>query len=305
MLVTGATGFIGRQSLPLLTKRGYEVHGTYLQREPEHQRGISFHRVDLLDPAQTTALLKEIRPSHLLHFAWYAIPGLYWTSNENLRWLEASQHLIQEFRSRGGKRLVSAGTCAQYDWSLGNELFIERITPSSPATPYGQSKQSIESIITLANKESSMTSAVGRIFMLYGPYEHPDRLVSGVIRGLLQHEPVPCSLGNQARDVLYVKDVASAFVALMESQVSGCINIASGQSLCIKDLIQQIATTLGGESLIEWGKRPMPTREPVTLVADVRRLREEVGWTPAYSLTKGLNETIAWWSRQLAAISDP
>ncbi len=63
------------------------------------------------------ALLARVAPSHLLHFAWIATPGMYWHSAENFRWLGASQHLLRRFRARGGMRAVMAGSCVEYDWS--------------------------------------------------------------------------------------------------------------------------------------------------------------------------------------------
>jgi len=300
VLVTGATGFIGRHCLPLFKAQGYDVHGVSWQQNPESVSGITFHRLDLLDPGQTSKILRDVQPTHLLHLAWYAVPRLYWTSEENKRWLEASRHLIQQFQSLGGKRLVIAGTCAEYDWSLGTERFDEVLTPLAPATLYGQCKQSLDAWVESFTHETGMSAACGRIFMLYGPHEHPDRLVSGIIRGLLQRQPVPCSLGDQIRDVMYVKDVAAAFAALLDSAVSGPVNIATGEPLRVKDLIHRIATMLQGQSFMRFGERPMPVGEPGKIVADVRRLREDVGWHPTYTLDQGLVETISWWKQRMA-----
>jgi len=304
VLVTGATGFIGRQSLPLLLAQSYDVHGVYWKQEPCNIPDVSFHRANLLDASQLSSLLQKVRPSHLLHFAWYAVPGLYWTSQENKQWLNSSQHLVREFQSNGGQRAVLAGTCAEYDWSFVADAYDERSSPVVPATLYGQCKQSLGSFLDSFSRDTGLSSAWGRIFMLYGPHEHPARLVSGMIRAFLQHQTAPCTLGEQIRDVLYVKDVAAAFVALLESHVSGPVNIASGEPLRVKDLIDQIARPLNGQSLIRFGERPMPAGEPQKLVANVRRLHEEVGWKPNYSLSQGLEETIDWWSQQSVATPD-
>ncbi len=61
--------------------------------------------------------MHRVRPYHLLPFAWIATPGEYWQSADNVRWLRASQHLLQSFAACGGVRIVMAGTCAEYDWS--------------------------------------------------------------------------------------------------------------------------------------------------------------------------------------------
>ena len=68
--------------------------------------------------------MKDLRPSHLLHFAWYVTPGKFWTSPENIDWLQASLDLVTSFLDCGGERSVIAGTCAEYDWT-GNGILRE------------------------------------------------------------------------------------------------------------------------------------------------------------------------------------
>ena len=109
-----------------------------------------------------------------------------------------------------------------------------------------------------------------------------------VITSLLRGEPARCSHGNQLRDFLYVKDVAAALVALLESDFQGPVNIASGQAVTLKTIINTIADRLDGAGLLRLGARPVPEGEPAVLLADTRLLREKVGWEPAYTLEQGL-----------------
>ena len=92
VLVTGASGFVGRWSLEPLLARGAEVHAA--QRDPGRLKmastGVVAHAVDLHDGEAVTALMDRIKPSHLLHFAWIATPGVYLTSLENPVWLRSS-----------------------------------------------------------------------------------------------------------------------------------------------------------------------------------------------------------------------
>ena len=91
VLVTGATGFIGRHALQPLVERGYEIHAATAPHHPPGSAGagVNWHAVDLLDPPQMQKIMVAIRPSHLLHFAWYVEPGKFWHAVENLRWVEA------------------------------------------------------------------------------------------------------------------------------------------------------------------------------------------------------------------------
>lgn len=299
VLLTGASGFIGRHAIPLLVKSGYEVHAVSFSTKPSLERefGLFWHRCDLLNSDEQKRLMAEVKPTHLLHFAWYAIPGKYWVSLENLRWVQASLDLLLNFIDQGGKRAVLAGTCAEYDWSYG--YCCERVTPTQPSTLYGTSKYSLNEMLRCLSRQTGLSSAWGRIFFLYGPYEHPDRLVSSVIRSILKGEHTRCSHGKQLRDFLYVEDVASAFVTLLESEVQGAINIASGQSIALKDVIYKIADRLSRNELVQLGALPSSANDPPLLVGDVRRLTEELKWRPENNLEQGLDQTIAWWKGRI------
>lgn len=293
VLITGATGFIGRHCLPLLLERGYEVHATSSKKPVNNSADITWHQVNLLDLGKIPVLMSEVQPSHLLHFAWYTVPEKYWTSVENLHWVQASISLLTEFVRHGGQRVVMAGSCAEYDWQHG--YCSEVTTPLAPTALYGICKHSLQLMMSAFSKQTGLSSAWGRVFFLFGPHEHRDRLVAYVIRYLLRGEPALCSHGRQIRDFLYVQDVANAFVRLLESGVSGPVNIASGQKVALRELIYNIAAKLKREDLVQLGAVSMSQEEPPLVVADVRRLHDEVGCTPKYDLDHGLDQTIEWW----------
>lgn len=297
VLLTGANGFIGRHCLQPLCSRGFEVHAVDIRVPKESDTTVHWHQVDLTDPKQVLELVSGVQPTHLLHFAWFAEPGEYWISLENTRWVQASLDLLQAFALYGGQRVVMAGTCAEYDWRHG--YCSEAVTPLAPTTLYGICKHSLQLMLIAYSERTGLSAAWGRVFFLYGPHERPERLVSSVIRSLLQGEPARCSHGNQIRDFLHVEDVAGAFVALLESKVEGAVNIASGLPVALKEVIAQIAEELGRQSLIRLGAVPMSANEPRLLVADASRLTNEVGWAPGYDLSLGLRQTIDWWKSRV------
>jgi nucleoside-diphosphate-sugar epimerase len=149
------------------------------------------------------------------------------------------------------------------------------------------------------SRETGLSSAWGRVFHNYGPHEYPVRLIPSVIRSLLKGEPARCTHGSQIRDFLYVQDVADAFVALLESNVAGPVNIASGEPVTIKFVIDEISRQIGRPDLIEFGAVNPPVHEPQVLFGDIQRLSNEVGWKPGYSLECGIQHTVNWWRRNL------
>ncbi len=291
VLVTGATGFIGRHSLPRLCESNYEVHAVTGQRSPHgNTEDVVWHRANLLEPYEIATLVENVRPTHLLHFAWYAVPGKYWTAPENLAWVRATASLMQAFSDQGGQRAVMAGSCAEYDWKF--DYCSEQFTPCRPATLYGACKHSMQTLLDAWSKQTGLSSAWGRIFFLYGPHEYPSRLVPSIIHSLLNNEPARCTHGNQVRDFMYVEDAAAAFVELLGSDATGAVNIASGVPAPLKEVIYMVADYLNKRGLVQLGAVSVPTGEPDTLIADVSRLCDEVGFRPRYGLKEGIALTI-------------
>jgi nucleoside-diphosphate-sugar epimerase len=302
VLLTGASGFIGSHAIGSLRRRGFEVHAVGSRHIPNADAAdaAEWHRVDLLDPKASRAMVERLRPSHLLHLAWYAEHGLFWSSTENVRWVEASLGLLRAFNEAGGERAVMAGTCAEYDWTAAGR-YIEGVTPLAPATLYGTCKHALHQVAEAWCAQVASQFAWGRIFLLYGPREHPARLVASVARAVLAGAPAPCSHGRQLRDFLHSADVADAFAALLDSQVCGAVNIGSGEAVGVAELVERVASSAGHPELVRLGELPPREGEPAELVADVGRLRKEVGWSPRMTLEQGIEQTVAWWREQLRA----
>jgi nucleoside-diphosphate-sugar epimerase len=283
VLVTGASGFIGRQALGPLRERGFDVHT--LSRS---------QGVDLLAPGAAVAAVAAARPTHLLHLAWYAEHGRFWTAVENLRWVGASLELLQAFAESGGQRAVIAGTCAEYQWGLDGRC-IEGRTPLRPATLYGAAKHGLNEVASAYAAEAGMSVAWGRVFFCFGPYEPAGRLVPSVARALLAGREAPVTHGTQVRDFLAVEELGDAFAALLDSAVEGPVNVASGEPIALRDLVELIARATGHPELVRFGAVQPRAGEPAELVADVTRLREEVGWRPREPLGDGVDRAVAWW----------
>ena len=109
VLVTGASGFVGRHCLNALAGTDCEVHATARRAPADRARGVIWHEADLLDASSRHTLIEQVRPTHLLHAAWMATPGLFWTSLDNVDWVAATALLAREFHRAGGQRLPARG----------------------------------------------------------------------------------------------------------------------------------------------------------------------------------------------------
>ncbi len=299
VLLTGAGGFIGEHCMHALLERGFSVHAVSARGRRNYRREeVEWHHADLHNAEHVLRLVATVKPQYLLHLAWDVTPGFYWNSLENLRWVKTSLGLLQAFIDGGGRRVVMAGSCAEYDWSYG--YCREMLTPLAPQTLYGTAKSALQAVMTAACREAGVSAAWGRLFFLFGPGEHVDRLAPAVITGLLQGETVPCTHGEQIRDYIYVKDAADAFAALLDSDVTGPVNIASGRPVVLKDLINIMAIIVGRPELVRLGVLPAAADDPPLLLADTRRLFDAVGWRPHFDLQTGLEETVRWWRDKIS-----
>ncbi|SMD13487.1 NAD-dependent epimerase/dehydratase family protein [Sporomusa malonica] len=296
VVLTGACGFIGRHAIDGLIRRGYEVHA--ISRTNFNLTANAYwHRVNIFSSTQVENIFQAIRPSHLLHFAWNVEPNSYMTSAENFHWVRASMEMLSSFQKNGGVRTVFAGTCAEYDWRYG--YLTEQLTPCQPSSYYGICKNSLNAFMNAFCLASGISAAWGRIFFLYGPHEAASRLVAATVKSLLQGEPAVCIHGDRYRDFLYVEDVADAFCALLDSSVTGPVNIASGEPIKIGELAKTIAYYIGNPELLHFEAVESSRGEPSLLCANVERLLNEVSWKPRYKINEGIQKTIQWWQNYL------
>lgn len=291
-MVTGAGGFIGLPALEALSERGHELHA--VSRSDRDTAEASWHTCDLLQPGAAARLIESTRPELLMHLAWFAEHGAFWTAPENREWVRASRELLEAFAEAGGKRAVVAGSSAEYDWSLDG-VCREGVTPLRPSTPYGEAKLELSRAAEEIAGSAGLSLGWARMFLLFGPREHPDRLVASVARHVLAGEPAPCSSGTQLRDFLYVDDVGDALAALLDSSADGPVNIGSGEPVAIAELVEKVAAAAGDPALLRLGALPDRVDDPPRLIADVTRLTDEVGWHPRKGLEEGIARTVAWW----------
>ena len=288
VLLTGATGFIGRQAVACLIGRDVELHA--LSRSKTTIIGATSWAIDLFDPIKVSEVVRTVRPTHLLHLAWEATPGRFWNAPENLNWVAATIQLVRTFVESNGQHVIVAGTCAEYDWTLGNGIFKED-APINPGTLYGVCKDATRRVIQEFCSETAVRWVWGRVFNPYGPGEPAQKLIASVVQAVKAGQPARCSAGSQERDYLHVHDVADVLASLTLSAVEGVVNIGSGTGTTVAEVARSIGQLAGRPDLIRLGELEMRPNDAPKVVADVRRLTNKIGWKPRYDLQSGLLDT--------------
>ena len=281
VIVTGGSGFIGREVVQRLVAAKYEVHT--LGRSRESRVPETFHHnVDLLK-SDDLSILSEVRAPLLVHLAWYTEPGQFWRAPENLDWVAASLSLIHGFVANGGRRAFVAGTCAEYGW---RDTPLDEQAPIEPNTLYGRAKASLHDLLSAAAPCLGLSLAWGRIFFPFGPGESPSRLFGRLLAAMMDERPVEVSEGSQRRDFIHVQDVATAIVAILESRLEGPVNIASGQSIPVRQFVELAAAAAGIRDRIVFGAIPLQEGEPPLIAGMVDRLLTQTSYNPQFSISE-------------------
>lgn len=288
ILITGASGFLGRPCAVALSKAGHQVIA--LGRHDDlPQSAAETLTCDIFDPHALGAAVRAANAECLIHCAWATGPASRWVSLTNLDWIPATVGLAKVFAEAGGKRFVFAGSCAEYDWS--HDLLSETATPLRPSSVYGAAKAATGIALSAAAETLGMSFAWARIFYCYGPGEPRGRLISDLVAALAAGETIACTDGEQERDFLHSADVGAALALIATSGIEGPVNVGSGQAVAVKDIIHAVCQQVGNLSQVELGARARPADDPPRLVADISRLRS-LGFRPRFDLDSGVRDTV-------------
>lgn len=273
VILTGATGLIGKEALPYLEAEGFEV------------LALSSKICNLFKKEEIEKVFAEFQPEYLLNFAWCAT-GDYLTSDLNYKFVDAGMNMLEAFKKYGGRHAVFAGTCFEYDFKPAP---LKEDDPLNPQTVYAQCKVDLYKKAAEFCKNNNITFGWGRIFYVYGKNEHEKRLTPYIINNLKNNQPVEIKCGQLVKDYMYTKDIARAFVKILTSETEGTVNICTGRGISLADYGMAIARKLGKTAYLTVKNKQ--TSQPPSIIGDNSRLNA-LGFTPAYNLEQALEEIL-------------
>ncbi|MEO6593157.1 MAG: NAD-dependent epimerase/dehydratase family protein [Planctomycetota bacterium] len=297
VLVTGASGFVGRWVVAALQKRGAEV--AVVAREPDRlpvqsAAAARVFRADCARPGALASPLERWRPAVVFNLAGYGVaknerdPALMRRLNVELL-AEVVEGLARlPAPSWPGLRLVHAGSALEYGEL---DVPLDESAAAHPTTSYGQSKFAGTEVVQRAVREQNLPALVARLFTVFGPGERDGRLFPTLLAARSHQEAVPLSSGEQQRDFGLVWDVAEALVDLAlapKAAVLACeppfehavLNVASGRLSSVRTFVVEAAQALGiAPSRLAFGAKAQLPEEMPHLPVPVARLQRALGRT--------------------------
>lgn len=264
ILLTGSTGFVGRQVFNALRELGVRIVPVVrCRKESSFQNQHNVDRIvcspDIFQESANWWAEQCKGIDVVIHVAWYAEPGKYLQSSKNMDCLIGSLNLAKGAVIAGVERFVGIGSCFEYDFSAG---IISKDSPLNPATPYAGAKAALYMGLSQWLPEKPVEFAWCRLFYLYGEGEDERRLVPYLHKQLAKGEAVELTGGKQIRDFLDVSEAGRIIAEVALGEQRGPINVCSGVPITVRQLAEQIADTYGRRDLLMFGLRPENLVDP-------------------------------------------
>jgi nucleoside-diphosphate-sugar epimerase len=292
IFITGASGFIGSNLIKeLLVHDCYKIYAIISGRNPvSFPSPVITVKIDLLDENEVRNIFNQYRPEVLIHLVWDQNTPSFFNSPDNYVWLELSLRLLRLFHLSGGKEFIFAGSSAQYDNDNGLRKEYGDISARSL---YGECKHALEDLAAILCSKSSMRFVSCRLFTIFGKGD--THITTGALpvamRAFMCGEVFVCRNPNAYRDYIHIDDVSRAILAVLESDYSGPVNIASGIPRRMQDIFAFIAKTMRSDYLLRIDNSDANSG---VLVADTTVLREKIGYQCTVDFEKALAEEINW-----------
>jgi len=268
ILITGATGFVGKQVLKALqadkTKITLVVRPGWKEKiQDKGQIKASFETEDLFAESakwwETTC--NDI--DTIIHLAWYTELGKYLLSDKNMDCLSGTLNLVKGAAVAGVKRVVGVGTCFEYDLTAG---MLSVDTPLKPITPYAATKAATYLVLSQWLSKQNIEFVWCRLFYLYGENEDNRRLVPYIRSRLENNQIAELTSGNQIRDFMDVSEAGRNIADMAFDNFQGCVNVCSGVPVTVREIAEQIADEYGKRNLLKFGVRPDNLVDPSCIV---------------------------------------
>lgn len=268
IIVTGITGAIGQYISEPLKELGFEVYG--IGRRDFDTSDFNYIKADINNYFEIENIFNKIQAKYLIHLAWDLSKG-YFHSSVNFDMLTSSINILKYFKNNGGKKAIYIGTYAEYSFDNVPAKEYDKLNPTSV---YAKCKNYLREISELYCKNNGIDFCWARLFNTYGENDNNTRLFPYLINTLKNNKKVSINHSQLEKDYIYAGDIAKILSLIINSDVTGIINICSGKGIKLKDLAIMIAEKLGKIDLLELNE--FNTDEPLKSIGDNSRIINEL-----------------------------
>jgi dTDP-6-deoxy-L-talose 4-dehydrogenase (NAD+) len=278
VLVTGATGFVGRHVVQALLARGCEVRAVARNAETAADlswiNAVEFIAADIHAPTLNIQALTD-GVDALVHLAWPGLPN-YQALFHFEHNLMADYRFIKSAVEAGVSQVLVTGTCFEYGLQSGP--LSEQSAPQ-PSNPYGLAKNTLRVFLQNLQQAQPFTLQWARLFYLHGEGQNPNSLLAALDRAIdAGDDSFNMSAGEQLRDYLAIETAAGYLAAILQQrEFDGVINCASGQPISVRALVEQRLQARGSSIRLNLGHYPYPTHEPMAFWGVTDRLQQLLG----------------------------
>lgn len=299
ILVTGGGGMIGANLVRRLLADGAQVQVLSRSRDvPVRLAGldVTCHRVDYADTTSVAAAVQLSAPDVVFHltsspFNPPTTPAAVHLAGNAL----ATLNLLEAVNNRPATRFIATASAAEYGAGAGLTEDARR----APATVYGATKLCGSILVDAYARSAGVKATNVLLFTPFGPWERPGRLIPHAILSALRGETIRIGHGGQKRDYLFIDDTTDALVRAAETDLAPGtpINISSGVSRTIRDVVQRLIDLMGIPVALETNPAATRPDEIWDLSGSPARAESLLGWRPTTSFDDGLLRTIDWYRR--------
>lgn len=272
VIVTGATGFVGRYVVSALLARQHTV--TAVVRNPETAEQLPWFEQVKFISSDLGKLNRNVREQLgqadlIVHLAWPGLPNYRGLFHFEKNLPEAYSFLSAAIKE-GYSRLLVVGTCFEYGRQQG---CLREDLNTLPDNPYGLAKDILRKFLELLQHEHPFTLQWCRLFYMFGAGQNPKSLLAQLDAAMERGDDTfPMSGGEQIRDFLPVTEIARRLVQLIEHpEAEGVFNICSGQPISIRKLVENHIREVGGQIKLQLGVYPYPDYEPFAFWGDTSK----------------------------------
>lgn len=261
VLVTGATGFVGRHLIPLLLREKYSV--TVTTRDKKKAASFPWHKnVECiqLDLNDETSALQIDNFSSVIHLAWEGLPK-YESEFHIKKNLPNNYNFLHQIIRRGVNHILISGSCSEYGMQSGQ---IKSSAPCYPITRYAFAKNALHNQLRELQQHYNFRLQWARLFYMFGQGQNKNSIIPQLDKAIdTGKEIFNMSEGNQLRDYLPVEEVAEQLLYLFEKKLDGAFNICSGQPISVKKLVENHISKRKSSIKINLGYYPYLDHEPM------------------------------------------